>query len=48
MTEIDANKLTTIRLRMGTRERLAALGGKRDTFDDILNRLIDFYESHSP
>ena len=35
---------TTIRLKRKTRERLARLGNKDESFDDIVQRLLDFYE----
>lgn len=38
---------TTIRILRGTRKRLAELGKKTETYDDIINRLADFYEKHS-
>lgn len=33
--------MTTIQLRKATRDRLRQLGGKGETYDDILNRLLD-------
>ena len=35
--------VTTIQLKMKTRDRLMDLGKKSETYDDILNRLIDFW-----
>lgn len=32
---------TMIRVKKETRERLAALGSKGDTYDDIINKLIE-------
>lgn len=34
---------TTIKILKSTRERLADLGKKQDTYDEIVNRLIDAY-----
>jgi len=35
--------ITTIQLKKNTRERLKEVGMKKETYDDLLNRLIDFY-----
>jgi hypothetical protein len=35
--------LTTIKIQTETRERLADLGKKSESYDTILNRLIDYY-----
>lgn len=37
------DKRTTIQVNKSTRDALAALGNKDDSFDTIINRLIDFY-----
>ena len=34
---------TTIKVLKSTRERLADLGKKSDTYDEIINKLIDSY-----
>ncbi|MCJ7635353.1 hypothetical protein MUP77_23555 [Candidatus Bathyarchaeota archaeon] len=34
---------TTIRILKSTRERLADLGKKKETYDEIINRLINSY-----
>lgn len=36
--------ITSLKVRKATRDRLARLGNKTETYDDILNRLMD---SHS-
>ena len=36
--------ITSLKVRKATRDRLGKLGNKTETYDDILNRLIDFYE----
>ena len=38
------DKTTSIRVKKSTRDRLASLGGKDDSFDTIINRLINNYE----
>jgi len=35
--------ITTIQLDKSTRERLLEIGMKKETYDDLINRLIDFY-----
>jgi len=39
--------VTTIRITKATRERLAAEGKKRETYDQIINRVLDFCEKYS-
>lgn len=34
-------EITTIQLTKKTRERLKSIGKKSETYDDIINRLID-------
>lgn len=36
--------ITSLKVRKATRDRLAKLGNKTETFDDIINRLMEFYE----
>ena len=38
------DRRTTIQVNKSTRDALASIGGKDDSFDDIINRLIDFYK----
>jgi hypothetical protein len=38
--------LTTIKIQTETRDRLADLGKKSESYDTILNRLIDFYKEN--
>jgi hypothetical protein len=40
-------EVTTIKVRKHTKRELARLGGKEDSYDDIVNRLIEFYKSNS-
>ena len=35
------DKITTIRLKKSTRDRLASFGGKDDSFDTIINQILD-------
>lgn len=35
--------ITTIQLQKKTRERLLEIGMKKETYDDLVNRLVDFY-----
>ncbi len=37
--------MTTIQLSKETRDMLAALGQKRETYDEIVTRLIKFYKA---
>ena len=39
-------KVITIQLKTGTRERLKDAGTKRETYDDLVNRLLDFWEAN--
>lgn len=42
--EKEMNSMTTtIRIKRTTKRRLEELGKKNDTFDDIINKLIDSY-----
>jgi hypothetical protein len=36
--------ITSLKVRKKTRDRLGKLGNKTETYDDLLNRLMDFYE----
>ncbi|MEE9564723.1 MAG: hypothetical protein V3V63_03335 [Candidatus Hydrothermarchaeaceae archaeon] len=35
--------ITTIQLDKKTRDKLLEIGKKKETYDDLVNRLIDFY-----
>ena len=35
--------ITTIQLTKETREKLLEIGKKKETYDDLINRLIEFY-----
>ena len=36
--------VTTIQINMETKERLMDIGKKRDSFEDIIRRLLDIYD----
>lgn len=36
--------VTSLRVRRQTRDRLSEIGSKDETFDEIVERLIDFYK----
>jgi hypothetical protein len=40
------NNVTSLRVTRETRNRLADLGSKDETFDEIIQRLIDFRENN--
>ena len=40
-------RLTTIRIEVPTREKLKALGKKGEIYEDIVSKLILFYNNHS-
>jgi hypothetical protein len=40
----DENDTTTIRVKFKTKRRLDEFGNKGDSYDDLLNRLIDEFE----
>jgi len=39
--------ITSLKVRKATRDRLAKLGNKTETYDDLLNRLMDSYSKTS-
>lgn len=39
-------EVTSLRVSRETRNRLSVIGSKDDTFDKIIQRLIDFYEDN--
>jgi hypothetical protein len=39
-----ADNLTTIKIDKKTRDQLVDLGKKNESYDTIVNKLIDFYE----
>ena len=38
------NGITSLRVTRETRNRLSEIGSKDETFDEIIQRLIDFYK----
>jgi len=41
------NKITTLRVSRQTRNQLAEIGSKDETFDRIILRLLEFYKKNS-
>jgi len=41
------DEATTVRVSRETRKRLAEVGTKEESFDEIIQRLIKFYEKHA-
>ena len=39
-------RVTTVKILKRTRDRLADVGKKKETYDGIINRLIDFYKEN--
>jgi hypothetical protein len=39
--------ITTVKLSKKTRDKLAELGSKNETYEDIIERLIEFYIKNS-
>jgi len=40
---MNMDELTSIKLRRETRDRLRSLGRKGESYDQIINKLIDIY-----
>lgn len=40
-------EITTVKLSKKTRNKLAELGSKKETYEDIIERLIEFYVKSS-
>jgi len=36
--------VTTIQIETKTRDRLVSIGAMKDTYDSLINKLIDFWE----
>jgi hypothetical protein len=45
-TNTSEEMITTIKISTETRDRLADMGKKSESYDTIVNRLIDFWEHH--
>jgi len=37
-------EVTTVKVTKRTRDRLAELGNKKETYDDVISKLIEFYK----
>jgi hypothetical protein len=44
LTWVDIDVRTSIEIKQSTKDRLKELGKKEDTFDDIVQRLLQVYE----
>jgi len=42
MAENTKKDITCIQISKQTRDKLADMGSKKDTFEDVVNKLIDF------
>ena len=47
MPRAKKSEFTTLAVRKKTRDRLKKFGIKGDLYDDIVNKLMDFYEENS-
>jgi len=44
---VQKEGITTVQMKVKTRARLDKLGDiHKETYDDIINRIIDYYEKH--
>lgn len=46
-TTSDEMGTTSIKIQMSTRDRLVELGKKNESYDTIINKLIDEHEKHA-
>ena len=45
--KVQREGITTVQMKVKTRARLDKLGDiHKETYDDIINRIIDYYEKH--
>ena len=42
------DKDTTIRVKQQTKDRLDEIGMRKETYNDIILRLLDFFNQHQP
>jgi hypothetical protein len=42
-TDLKQSEYTTIPVKIGTKRKVTAAGTKFDTYDDIVNKLLDAY-----
>ena len=40
------SEITTIKVKKETREQLASIGRKGETYEDIIQRLLKYYKEH--
>jgi len=41
------SEITTVKISKKTRDKLAELGSKKETYENIIERLIEFYEKNN-
>lgn len=46
-TTLEEMGTTSIKIQMSTRDRLVELGKKNESYDTIINKLIDEHEQHA-
>ena len=46
-SKIFMDEVTTVKVTKRTREKLAELGKKNETYEEIIERLIEFYQDNS-
>ena len=42
---VKEDRVTTVQMKVKTRDRLSDIGKKKETYDDIINRLLEAYKS---
>jgi len=45
--ECSLGEITTVKVTKRTRDRLAELGNKKETYEDVISKLIEFYEKNN-
>jgi len=46
-TWYSMSEITTVKISKKTRDKLAELGSKKETYENIIERLIEFYEKNN-
>ena len=47
LNNLKKNQLVTIAIRLSTRQRLKAFGKMNDTYDSVINKLLDMAEGQA-
>ena len=47
LNNLKNDQLVTIAIRLGTRQRLKAFGKMNDTYDSVINKLLDMAEAQA-